>query len=116
MPSSQDYEMWLRLSKEYKVDSVAEDLVKYHIHEGDSITKSLDRRIEGFRKILEYYYDDIIKDKDTHSLQLYNLGKFMILNGQNKEGLQLLWNAIKLQPFKGLYYVAVIMYWKMLGE
>lgn len=116
MPSSQDYEMWIRLSKEYQVDSVAEDLVKYHIHEGDSITKSLNRRIEGYRKVLDSYYDDIIKDKEIHSFQLYNLGKFLILNSQYKEGLQLLWKAIKLQPHRGLYFVAVILYWKTIGE
>lgn len=114
MPSSQDYEMWLRLAKEYKVDSVAEDLVKVHLHEEDSITKSLDRRIEGFRKILDSYHEDIVKDKKIYSFQLYNLGKFLILNGQNKEGLQLLWNAIKIQPINSFYYAAVILYWKMM--
>lgn len=115
MPSSQDYEMWLRLSKEYKVDSVAEDLVKVHLHAGDSITSSLDRRIEGFRKIYETYYEDIAKDKEIHSYQLYNLGKFLILNKENKEGLQYLWKAVKLKPVNALYYIAVIMYWKVFG-
>ena len=113
MPSSQDYEMWLRLAKAYQVDSVAEDLVKVHLHEEDSITKSLDRRIEGYRKILCSYHDDIIKDKEIHSFQLYNLGKFLILNREYKEGMRLLLDSIKLKPKNGIYYIMVITYWKM---
>ena len=116
MPSSQDYEMWLRLAKEYTVDSVAEDLVKVHLHDGDSIMKSLARRIEGYRKIYDSYYEDIVRDKKIHSYQLYNLGKFLILNHENKEGMQYLCKAIKLQPLHGLYFIAVIMYWKIMGK
>lgn len=115
MPSSQDYELWIRLSKKYEVSCVAENLSVLHIHEGDSITRSLDRRIAGFKKVLETYYDDIIKDKKAYSFQLYNLGKWMILNKEKKEGLQYLWQAVKLKPLNALYYVAVIMYWKLLG-
>lgn len=114
MPSSQDYELWIRLSKQYEVSSVRENLTVLHIHEGDSITRSLDRRIAGFRKILDSYYEDIVKNKKIHSFQLYNLGKFLILNGQNKEGLQFLWKAMKLWPLSSFYYVAVILYWKMM--
>lgn len=113
MPAAQDYELWIRLSQKYHVSSVAEDLVIFHIHTEDSIMKSLDRRIKGYRRILELYYDDIIKDKDVHSFQLYNLGKFLILNHENKEGFSLLKDAIKLKPYKAIYYIAVITYWKI---
>lgn len=113
MPSSQDYEMWLRLSKKYNAGYVPENLVILHLHEGDSITKSLDRRIEGYRKIIDAYYDDIITIKKNHSYQLYNLGKFLILNKQSKEGWEYLKKAIKLTPIFAPYYIAVIMYWKI---
>ena len=114
MPSSQDYELWLRLSKKYEVNSIAENLVVFHIHEGDSIMKSYDRRIAGYRKILESYHEDIIKNKKTHSYQLYNLGKFLILNHENKEGFSWLGKAIKMYPPSAIYYIGVIIYWKML--
>lgn len=113
MPSSQDYEMWLRLAQKYEVDNVPEDLVIYHIHQGEAITKSLDKRIEGYRKILESYYEDIVKNKENHSFQLYNLGKFLILNKQGIEGGKYLKKAILLKPKKGLYYIAVVIYWKI---
>ena len=114
MPSSQDYEMWLRLAREFPVGNVPEDLVLYHIHEGEAITKSLDKRIEGYRKILKSYHDDIVKNKENYSFQLYNLGKFLILNKQHKEGMKYLKKAIKIRPDKGIYYIAVIVYWKLI--
>ena len=113
MPAAQDYELWLRLSKYYEVAYVPEPLVLVHMHEGDSITRSLDRRIDGYRKILDSYYEDIIKDKENHSFQLYNLGKFLILNKENKEGIKYVIDSIKLKPGKAFYYVAVICYWKL---
>lgn len=115
MPSSQDYELWIRLSKQYDVSSIAENLTVLHVHEGDSITRSLARRIAGFRKILDIYHEDIVKDKKTHSFQLYNLGKWLILNKETKEGVYYLWQAVKLKPFNALYYIAVILYWKLSG-
>lgn len=114
MPSSQDYEFWIRLSQKYNVSSLAEDLTVLHIHGGDSITGSLERRIAGFRKILKLYKDDIVKDKKIYSYQLYNLGKFLILNNELKEGFQLLGRAMKLKPLSSFYYIGVIMYWKIL--
>lgn len=113
MPAAQDYELSLRIAKHFKVTYVPEDLVLVHIHEGDAITRSLDRRIEGYRKILEAYCEDIKKNKENYSFQLYNLGKFLILNHQSREGMGYLKKAIKICPGKGLYYIAVITFWKL---
>lgn len=113
MPSSQDYETWIRLSKKYDVASVPENLVLMHFHEGDSITKSLERRIEGYRKLLEKHIEDISQNRKAYSYQLYNLGKFLILNNEYEEGIQLLWQAIKMCPSYSIYYFAVIVYWKL---
>ena len=40
MQSSQDYDVWLRLSKEFSVSYVSIPLVLYHFHEGEQITKN----------------------------------------------------------------------------
>lgn len=113
MPASQDQELWLRLAKEYEVASIPKDLIIVHLHAGDSVSKSLDRRIAGYRKIFEIHYEDITKDKEIYSYRVYTLAKLLILNCEYSEGIKLLFKSIKLQPLMGCYYVAVIIYWKL---
>lgn len=110
---AEDYEMWIRLARKYKVDCVSEDMVKVHLHEEESLSKNAGKRIEGYKKILEVYYDDIVKDKKIYSYQLYTLGKLLILDGRTKQGVKCLWKAIKLQPANAVYYVLVVLYWKI---
>ena len=38
MQSAQDYDVWLRIAKEYEVDYVKEPLVLYHIHPDERIS------------------------------------------------------------------------------
>jgi len=53
MQSAQDYDVWLRLAKQYEFNYVKETLVVYHIHSSDQISKSSLRRINGLERILE---------------------------------------------------------------
>lgn len=39
LPARQDYDMWIRISKEYKIRCLDEDLFIYNRHSGDQITK-----------------------------------------------------------------------------
>ena len=45
--SSQDYDLWLRIAKRYKVDYVNEPLVKYYIHDNERITTDPLSKIQG---------------------------------------------------------------------
>ncbi|MDD4689312.1 MAG: glycosyltransferase [Eubacteriales bacterium] len=45
--SLQDYEMWMRISKEYKVDYVDLPLIKYYIHLGEQITTNPKKAVQG---------------------------------------------------------------------
>lgn len=42
--AAQDYEMWLRIAKEFKVDFVDEELLHYYIHEGDRISSDSSKK------------------------------------------------------------------------
>lgn len=53
----EDYDLWLRIAKTDKVKAVKEKLVRYHIgHE--SLTGSLERRMEGWEYLLKKHADD----------------------------------------------------------
>lgn len=50
MPSSQDYELWIRIAKDFKITYLNEPLVIYHVG-NEAITSNPERRIEGFCKL-----------------------------------------------------------------
>lgn len=63
LQSSQDYDLWLRLAKQYAVNYIEKPLLYYHIHNNSRITTDFDKQISGKEHIIEKYYDDIIRDK-----------------------------------------------------
>ena len=52
MPSSQDYELWIRIAKDYKIAYINEPLVIYHVG-NEAITSNPKKRIEGFCKLYQ---------------------------------------------------------------
>ena len=53
MQSAQDYDLWLRLAKNYKVDFVGSILAKYHIHNGERISTNYKAKISGQERLIE---------------------------------------------------------------
>ena len=73
--SSQDYDMWLRLSQKYSVKHVDEVTCRYHAHEGERITRNVEKRVKGTERIIEKNYEYIKKHPEIH----YKLLKKLIL-------------------------------------
>lgn len=64
MPSAQDFDVWLKLASRYRIDYVNEPLVRYHIHDGDCISKSPEKKIIALERINKKYasYLDLHKN------------------------------------------------------
>ena len=58
MPARQDYEMWLRISRKYKIVGCPEKLLFYRIHPGERISKNLDKCFRSYELVLKKYSDD----------------------------------------------------------
>lgn len=63
--SSQDYDLWLRLTKQFPVNYVEKPLLNYHTHDNERISTNLDNKISGREYINKKYYDDIKRDSKT---------------------------------------------------
>lgn len=68
MKASQDLDVWLRLAELYEVDYVTENLVIYHLHEGEQISTSPRNRIAGMQRKLAKHNAYL----QSHNLQ-YNI-------------------------------------------
>ncbi len=66
LPARQDYEMWLRISKNYKIYGVKKVLFHYIQHGMEQITKSPKKAWTGYKLVYKKYYDDYRKDPDAH--------------------------------------------------
>ncbi|MBR1876700.1 MAG: glycosyltransferase family 2 protein [Lachnospiraceae bacterium] len=61
----EDYDMWLRIAKEYKVGCVPRRLMKYYIGK-ESLTQSFERRMDGWEYLLDKYSGDFKKHPDAY--------------------------------------------------
>lgn len=72
-PARQDYEMWLRLGKKYLLVGVPERLYYHSIHEGEQISKHVDRSIRSYNMLLEKYHDEYRRDPSARRYMYVNL-------------------------------------------
>lgn len=75
MPASQDYDVWLRLAEKFRIEYTKEVLVQYHVHEGEQIGKTTDKRINGYKKIIEKNIDYLSHNPDAFGYRLLLLAK-----------------------------------------
>lgn len=72
MPARQDYDMWLRISQKYKIKGLDEPLFKHYLHNGEQISKSSHKSIEGYIKLYKKYKDEF-KKNDLATRNIYRL-------------------------------------------
>lgn len=60
-PARQDYEMWLRISRVYKIVCLKDQLFVHRIHEGEQISKNPKKAQRGYLNIYKWYRDDYRK-------------------------------------------------------
>lgn len=75
LPSAQDYELYLRLSRKYKVNVTEEPLMLYYEHEGERISGNPQKKLEARKYIYEKYKDEISRhpkiNSDKHLMIAY---------------------------------------------
>lgn len=62
LPARQDYEMWLRISKYYKIYGVNKPLFYYYHHGLEQITKSPKKALTGYQVVYREYKEDYKKN------------------------------------------------------
>jgi glycosyltransferase involved in cell wall biosynthesis len=102
LPSFQDYDMWIRISKAFHFDFVAEPLVKYYFH-GEKIWTNPDALSRGVDIMLSKYGEAPGVKKKLAYVCL-SLGVVYCNKGNSQKGRQALAKAIKLYPWEIRHY------------
>jgi glycosyltransferase involved in cell wall biosynthesis len=98
-----DYDMWLRVAKEFDFECLPSPQVKYYTHSGN-ITANYGAKIQGIKKMQQKHGALFALDRKSFSGQYLALGVSHCYDGDTKVGRQALRKAIKLYPFEIRHY------------
>jgi len=99
MPTSSDYDMWIRISKKYAFKSVNMPLMKYYIHD-NSLSFNYEKMIRGVEILLKKYSDFFKYSSKEYSNIYLQLGVLYCYKGEVQKGRKAFVNAIKIYPFE----------------
>jgi glycosyltransferase involved in cell wall biosynthesis len=97
MPSCQDWDMWLNLSKKCMFDYIQEPMVIYHIHE-ERITTYDESALLGRKMIFEKYKDEIMSNRVISGKHHLMIGSLYCRLGDMKRGREEIRRSIQLRP------------------
>lgn len=70
LPARQDYDMWLKISKRYKIRCLKDDLFIYNQHNGDQITKHPKKAMIGYEHIYQTNKQELRELPDARDVLL----------------------------------------------
>ncbi len=73
MPAAQDYDVWIRIAEKYEVNYVSAELVVYHAHEGEQITKNPAKKNNGLKRIMEKHKDYLNANEEAYWVRYMKL-------------------------------------------
>lgn len=100
LSSAQDYDLWLRISKRYKVAKVNMPLVNYYIHDEERISSNVDNKIQGLEKINELNKNYLVRNSKANSIRLLKIVPLYNKKYGYKRALSKWYEATKIYPFQ----------------
>jgi glycosyltransferase involved in cell wall biosynthesis len=97
LPSCQDWDMWIRLSKITDFDFIPEALAKVYVH-GSQISTDLSAKIRARTAILQKYEKELEQNPDILCYHLKRLGVLHFIAGEYATGRKYIIDALKIKP------------------
>lgn len=99
LPARQDYEMWIRISREYDILGVNIPLFNNRISSNmTQISKGMDNCIEGHTLLYQKYRNDIDNDKQARFNVEFCLGHYYFFKGDKVNGVKKYLHALVISP------------------
>ncbi len=107
--TGEDWELYLRIAKNYKVDFTPAYVVKVRSHQGPRLGDKLDEAAKLEIKLLEMYAEVFDGDSKLKSFYLQRIGGKLIRTGNKKQGIDYIRKAISIRPFNYIAYVQYLL-------
>ena len=98
LPSSQDLDVWMRLSRDHEANYIDEALGIYHYHDGEQITTNPKKKIAGMERIIEKNLPDLQAEKKAYSCRLLALANYYALDKRLPTAFRKWLKAVSLNP------------------
>jgi len=98
-----DYDMWIRIARDYEFEYIREPLVLYTVH-GDRLSTNTVTVWRGKEAQLERYEQFFAGDRKAFARYLLALGVLRCYNRELRRGRAAFWRAIKTNPFETRAY------------
>ena len=108
LPSCQDWDMWIRISKFYKFDFVSDALSNVYVH-GRQISTNLNAKIVAREKLITKYHEDLVQNPAILAFLFRRLGVLCCIYGNSKKAIKCFAKSIKLMPIQKGCYVHVLL-------
>jgi len=107
LPSCQDWDMWIRISKYFDIDFIPDALAKVHIH-GDQISVNLTAKIIGREKLLDKYDKELAINPSILAFHLKRLGILYCLSENRTKALKYFLKSVNLLPLQKEPYFHIL--------
>lgn len=97
-PYSSDFDMWVRISKNFQFECIEEPLTKYYIH-ATRLSTNFDLVIKGNEMVVEKYKHWLKLNPKSYSRKYLEIGILSCLNGHSRKGRKASLKSITLSPF-----------------
>lgn len=97
IPYPTDYDLWIRISKEFYFEYIEKPLVKYHIHK-NNISANAKTRIRGIELMLERYSNIFSSNRKAYSQYHIRLGVLYCCSENTKKGRKCFLSAMRIYP------------------
>jgi len=104
LQSFQDYDLWIRIAREYEFDCISEPLAKYYVHE-NKIWTNLDALSQGVEGMLKKH-GTARSLRRSLSYEYVSIGEKYCQNGDTHKGRKAYIRAIQLNPFEKRHYLS----------
>jgi glycosyltransferase involved in cell wall biosynthesis len=99
----EDYDLWIRISREFHFECIEEPLVRYSVHMNNSLSNH-EKRISGIEALIKKYGPWFASNRKYHSHRYLSLGVAYCYNGNLTKGREALIKAIKIYPYQPRHY------------
>jgi glycosyltransferase involved in cell wall biosynthesis len=108
LPSCQDWDMWIRISRSFTFDYVSESLANHHIY-GNQISTNLGKKIIARKLLIDKYRDELHQRAKALGWHYRRLGSLYSLYGDVILGRKSILRSIQSNPFNFGSYIHLLL-------
>lgn len=113
MESAQDFDVWLRIAINNRIDCVDEPLVIYHEHSSEQITNNPVKKINGLQRINKKYRKYIAQNSSLWWRRHIIITPYYAMNGEKDKAIKEWYKCVKKNPLNiigNMRYLRIILF------